>query len=247
MIQNRAISPLKFKKQKVTSQLQLWVYNSENRFVVSFYHNTCRVKRVNRFFENNLFWATLIIIIPWLTIYLRVFILHQVVNPTILLLHLKHWQEWCCQKGILAHETLTLNIETLNVDVFKVSPQLLAETLTWTFYPHHATSVLLRKPSSSWSWELPAPHCGRTGSLEVPHRWWIFNSMKIISKNFENVNQQSHCRIKNHLSSSFSCLAATVFSSCCSSRAPWHWKLSPQAPWPVIIFKLKWPFSLSVF
>ena len=30
----------------------------ENRFVGSFYHNTCRVKRVNRFFENNLFWDT---------------------------------------------------------------------------------------------------------------------------------------------------------------------------------------------
>ena len=27
----------------------------------SFYHNTCRVKRVNRFFENNLFWDTLIV------------------------------------------------------------------------------------------------------------------------------------------------------------------------------------------
>ena len=50
----------------------------------------------------------------------------------------------------------------------------------------HQLSVLLRKPSSSWSWELPAPHCGRTGSLEAPHRWWIFNSMKIISKNLLN-------------------------------------------------------------
>ena len=41
----------------------LWVYNSENRFVGSFYHNTCRVKRINRFFENNLFWDTLVCMI----------------------------------------------------------------------------------------------------------------------------------------------------------------------------------------
>ena len=31
----------------------------ENRFKGSFYHNTCRVKKINRFFENNLFWDTL--------------------------------------------------------------------------------------------------------------------------------------------------------------------------------------------
>ena len=56
-IQNRAIFPLKFPLKRKVTPLQLWVYNSENRFVGSFYHNTCRVKRVNRFFEN---WDTLL-------------------------------------------------------------------------------------------------------------------------------------------------------------------------------------------
>ena len=40
----------------------LWVYNSENRFVGSFYHTTCRVKRVKRFFEKSAFWDRLITI-----------------------------------------------------------------------------------------------------------------------------------------------------------------------------------------
>ena len=47
----------------MTAQSQLWVYNSEKRFVGSFYHNTCGVKRANRFFENNLFWDTLMTIL----------------------------------------------------------------------------------------------------------------------------------------------------------------------------------------
>ena len=43
----------------------IWVYNSENRFVGSFYHNTCRVKLVNRYFEEekNLFWNTLLLML----------------------------------------------------------------------------------------------------------------------------------------------------------------------------------------
>ena len=44
----------------MTDQFQLWVYNSENRFVGSFNHNTCSVKRINRFFENTLFCDTLV-------------------------------------------------------------------------------------------------------------------------------------------------------------------------------------------
>ena len=58
-IQNRAISPLKSPLK--TADTQLWVYNSENRFVGSFYHNTCRVKRVKRFFEKSVFWDRLIV------------------------------------------------------------------------------------------------------------------------------------------------------------------------------------------
>ena len=42
------------------AELGLWAYNSENHLVGSLYHNTCCVKRVNRFFEKNLFWDTLV-------------------------------------------------------------------------------------------------------------------------------------------------------------------------------------------
>ena len=41
--------------RKVTVHTQLWVYNSENRFLGSFYHNTCRVKRVKRLNEKSVF------------------------------------------------------------------------------------------------------------------------------------------------------------------------------------------------
>ena len=51
---------------KVTAHTQLWVYNSENRFVGSLYHNTCCVNRAKRFFENNLFWDTLMDTVKWL-------------------------------------------------------------------------------------------------------------------------------------------------------------------------------------
>ena len=44
----------------MTSQSQLWVYNSENRFVGSSYHNTCCVKRIKWFFEKSVFWDRLI-------------------------------------------------------------------------------------------------------------------------------------------------------------------------------------------
>ena len=44
----------------MTSHTQLLVYNSENRFVGSFYHTTCRVKRIKRFFEKSVFWDRLI-------------------------------------------------------------------------------------------------------------------------------------------------------------------------------------------
>ena len=42
------------------AQVGLWIYNSENHFLGFLYHNTCCVKRVNRFFEKNLFWYTLV-------------------------------------------------------------------------------------------------------------------------------------------------------------------------------------------
>ena len=48
------------KKRKLTSHTQLWVYNSENRFVGSFYQFTCRVKSVKRYFEKSVFWDRLI-------------------------------------------------------------------------------------------------------------------------------------------------------------------------------------------
>ena len=45
------------------AEVGLWVYNSENHFLGSIYHNTCCVKMVNRFLERkNLFWDTLIYI-----------------------------------------------------------------------------------------------------------------------------------------------------------------------------------------
>ena len=47
----------------MTSHTQLLVYNSENRFVGSFYQFTCRVKRVKRYFEKSVFWDRLIIIV----------------------------------------------------------------------------------------------------------------------------------------------------------------------------------------
>ena len=39
------------------------VYDFENHFVASFYHNTCHVKRINRFFEKKLFWDTLMLML----------------------------------------------------------------------------------------------------------------------------------------------------------------------------------------
>ena len=49
-----------FSKNCLTLLTRLWVYNSENRFVGSFYQFTCRVKRVKRFFEKSVFWDRLI-------------------------------------------------------------------------------------------------------------------------------------------------------------------------------------------
>ena len=43
---------------------QLLVYNSENRFVGSFYQFTCRVKRVKRYFEKSVFWDRLVANLP---------------------------------------------------------------------------------------------------------------------------------------------------------------------------------------
>ena len=54
-----SIGPFPHYKQKVTAHTQLWVYNSENRFVGSFYHTTCRVKRIKQFFEKFVFWDRL--------------------------------------------------------------------------------------------------------------------------------------------------------------------------------------------
>ena len=39
------------------------VYDFENHFVAYFYHNTCHVKRINRFFEKKLFWDTLMLML----------------------------------------------------------------------------------------------------------------------------------------------------------------------------------------
>ena len=40
-----------------------WPLNSENCFVALVYQNTCHVKRVNLFFENNQFWDRLVVMI----------------------------------------------------------------------------------------------------------------------------------------------------------------------------------------
>ena len=68
----------------MTAHTQLWVYNSENRFVGSFYHNTCRVKRIKRFFENNQFWDRLIYIVGklWIMAVLLTLSIHLAEIPT---------------------------------------------------------------------------------------------------------------------------------------------------------------------
>ena len=43
----------------MTAHTQLLVYNSENRFVGSFYQFTCRVERTKGFFEKSVFWDRL--------------------------------------------------------------------------------------------------------------------------------------------------------------------------------------------
>ena len=45
-------------KKKVPAGLGIWVYNSENRFVGSFYQNTCCVKPANQLFEKKTYSGT---------------------------------------------------------------------------------------------------------------------------------------------------------------------------------------------
>ena len=61
------------------SQLGLWVYNFKNRFVGSFYHNTCRVKRIKRFFEKSVFWDRLVYISKSVNIWDELWVLELMV------------------------------------------------------------------------------------------------------------------------------------------------------------------------
>ena len=56
----------------MTAHTQLWVYNSENRFVGLFYQFTCRVKRTKGLNDKTEFWDRLIdslgfdlVVAPW--------------------------------------------------------------------------------------------------------------------------------------------------------------------------------------